>query len=126
MGNTLTSDIVFPITQIFVNLQVAFALLIPRAVTHCADALPSIRRLRDFLILEEKKVSQINVLYAPTVEVKGLWASWTPETTILKDINLIIPPGTLCAIVGPVASGKSSLLQVILSSLFFDNNQFLK
>ena len=35
----------------------------------------------------------------------------------LKDINLTIPRGQLCAIVGPVGSGKSSLLQGMIGEM---------
>lgn len=42
-----------------------------------------------------------------------------PEEEIfkLRDIDFEIPKGTLCAIVGSVGSGKSSLLQAILGEM---------
>lgn len=42
-------------------------------------------------------------------------ASWRPNPIVhtLVDLNLDIKSGTLCCVVGPVGSGKSSLLQVI-------------
>ncbi|KIJ46424.1 hypothetical protein M422DRAFT_165131 [Sphaerobolus stellatus SS14] len=41
-----------------------------------------------------------------------------PENAFkLKDVNLTIPRGTLCAIVGPVGSGKSSLLQGLIGEM---------
>lgn len=36
---------------------------------------------------------------------------------LLKDVNLEIPRGRLCAIVGPVGSGKSSLLSGLLGEM---------
>ncbi|KAJ7104127.1 P-loop containing nucleoside triphosphate hydrolase protein [Mycena belliarum] len=35
----------------------------------------------------------------------------------LKDVNLSIPRGRLCAVVGPVGSGKSSLLQALIGEM---------
>jgi ABC-type polysaccharide/polyol phosphate transport system ATPase subunit len=39
------------------------------------------------------------------------------HTFKVKDINLTIPRGQLCAIVGPVGSGKSSLLQGMIGEM---------
>lgn len=39
------------------------------------------------------------------------------ETLQLQGINLQIPRGQLCAIVGPVGSGKSSLLQALVGEM---------
>ena len=36
---------------------------------------------------------------------------------LLKDVNLEVPRGRLCAIVGPVGSGKSSLLSGLLGEM---------
>lgn len=38
----------------------------------------------------------------------------------LNDINLEIPRGQLCAIVGPVGSGKSSLIQAMIGGKWFN------
>lgn len=39
------------------------------------------------------------------------------ENFKLLDINLSVPRGSLCAIVGPVGSGKSSLLQALVGEM---------
>lgn len=45
--------------------------------------------------------------------------NWTPKTSteILKGVDLHIPEGALVALVGPVASGKSSLVVAMLGEL---------
>lgn len=63
-------------------------------------------------------------------KVKGLinfsnvTAAWVNDegdsTTGLKEINLKITPGSLCAIVGSVGAGKTSLLHAILGELELD------
>lgn len=40
--------------------------------------------------------------------------SWIDETLVLKNINLIVSRGASAAVVGPVGSGKSSLIASIL------------
>ena len=42
------------------------------------------------------------------------------ESSVLKDINISIPRGSLTAIVGPVGSGKSSLVSAILGEMEMD------
>ncbi|XP_045455242.1 ATP-binding cassette sub-family C member 4-like [Melitaea cinxia] len=53
------------------------------------------------------------------VEVHDVSASWTgdPNFLALKNISLRIRKGKLCAIIGAVGSGKSSVLQLILKEL---------
>ncbi|XP_017474881.1 PREDICTED: probable multidrug resistance-associated protein lethal(2)03659 isoform X4 [Rhagoletis zephyria] len=48
--------------------------------------------------------------------VKAKWDRNSAEYT-LDDVNLRVQPGTLVAIIGPVGSGKSSLMQSILGEL---------
>jgi len=43
--------------------------------------------------------------------------SWEEDNETLKDINFQVKDGQLVAIVGPVGSGKSSLLSVLLNEL---------
>ncbi|XP_061393041.1 probable multidrug resistance-associated protein lethal(2)03659 [Musca vetustissima] len=51
--------------------------------------------------------------------INNFKAKWDPRASDynLNDINLRIEPGTLVAIIGPVGSGKSSLIQSILGEL---------
>ncbi|CAH0722571.1 unnamed protein product, partial [Brenthis ino] len=53
------------------------------------------------------------------VEIRDVSASWTgdPEFLALKNISVRIRKGKLCAIIGAVGSGKSSILQLLLKEL---------
>ncbi|CAH2068598.1 unnamed protein product, partial [Iphiclides podalirius] len=45
-------------------------------------------------------------------------ANWSEEGPVtLRNINLTVPKGKLCAIIGSVGSGKSSILQLLLNEL---------
>lgn len=45
--------------------------------------------------------------------------SWAPNSdSVLKDIDLHVPEGKLIAVIGPVGSGKSSLLSALLGELY--------
>lgn len=112
LGNQISADKVFSMAQFFNILQLALAVYFPMSFSYGAEALTSVRRLRDFLMMEEKEVTPFRSLSEPSIQVDGVSANWTPTTPTLEDIHLKIPPGILCAIVGPVGSGKSSLLQV--------------
>lgn len=58
-------------------------------------------------------------LSAAGVQVSDIKARWDTENTeyTLNNVNLRVQPGTLVAIIGPVGSGKSSLIQAILGEL---------
>ncbi|XP_045760841.1 ATP-binding cassette sub-family C member 4-like [Maniola jurtina] len=53
------------------------------------------------------------------VEIREVSASWTgdPNFLALKNISLRLRRGKLCAIIGAVGSGKSSILQLLLKEL---------
>ncbi|XP_050359934.1 ATP-binding cassette sub-family C member 4-like isoform X2 [Nymphalis io] len=53
------------------------------------------------------------------VEIRDVSASWTgdPNFLALKNISMRIKKGKLCAIIGAVGSGKSSILQLLLKEL---------
>ncbi|KAJ6635777.1 putative multidrug resistance-associated protein lethal [Pseudolycoriella hygida] len=56
------------------------------------------------------------------INVKNVTARWDKENyeETLDNVNLLVQPGTLVAIIGPVGSGKSSLIQAILGELKVD------
>lgn len=88
------------------------AIMYPMAISLGAEALISIKRIQEFLLLEEREVRSIIEIKTNGIILTGINASWTDNGSTLTDINLQIPPGTLCAVVGPVGAGKSSLIQV--------------
>lgn len=51
------------------------------------------------------------------IEVKNLSFGYTPQNTILKDINFEIKSGTFVGIAGPNGAGKSTLLNLLSRAL---------
>lgn len=56
------------------------------------------------------------------INVKNVTARWDKKNTeeTLENVSLLVQPATLTAIIGPVGSGKSSLIQAILGELKID------
>lgn len=50
------------------------------------------------------------------IVIESAWAKYGDELC-LEDINLIVTPGRLTAIIGQVGSGKSCLLNLVLGEL---------
>lgn len=112
LGYHVTSVKIFSITQTLNVYRLLLTGLLPNAISYGAETLTSIRRIRDFLLLEERILNSIGALNDSTVVIKDVYSSWTSEIPTLENLTLKIPPGSLCMIVGQVGSGKSSLLQV--------------
>ncbi|KAH1024384.1 hypothetical protein HUJ05_003874 [Dendroctonus ponderosae] len=117
LGNGLQANIVFSMAQFFNILQVVVAIMYPMAISIGAETLVCIKRLEDFLLLEERQEYSVERIEAPEVSLKCISASWVPNAPTLRNINLVVPKGCLCAIVGPVGAGKSSILQLLLGEL---------
>lgn len=82
------------------------------AVSLSAETWVAITRLQEILVLDEKEKPVIEKTVEKDISFCDVNASWIPNTPTLNNLNVIIPEGTLCAIIGPVGSGKSSILQV--------------
>ncbi|CRK89767.1 CLUMA_CG003444, isoform A [Clunio marinus] len=134
----VTADLVFSMATFFNVLQLTAAIYYPLAVSLGAEALVSIQRIQEFLMLEEKDPStpgmhqsEMEIMEPETnvIEVIDVDASWTSEykSKTLSDLNIKIRNGQLCAIVGSVGSGKSSILQLLLGELSINTgNVFIK
>ncbi|XP_076270121.1 ATP-binding cassette subfamily C member 4-like isoform X2 [Rhynchophorus ferrugineus] len=117
VGNRITADIVFSMAQFFNILQLAMAIIYPMAVSQSAETWVAIKRLEKVLVLEEKEEPKIEKVVENTIRLSDINAEWVPNTPVLKNLNLMVPEGKLCAVIGPVGAGKSSLLQLLLSEL---------
>ncbi|KAG5309239.1 MRP4 protein, partial [Acromyrmex insinuator] len=74
-----------------------------------------ISRKRSIVLSEHQRLSDLPV-YVKLQRVSANWISGQLPPT-LCNINLTIKPGQLCAVIGTVGSGKSSILHLLLKEL---------
>lgn len=126
MENNIASDKVFAMAQFFNVLQFYLALQFPQAITIRGEALIAGKRIEEFLLMEEIQESFRDPLdwkskeaNTGLVKLDHVYASWEEESIIptLSDVTLHLKPGQLCAVVGTVGAGKSSLLNLLLKEL---------
>ena len=90
----------------------------------------SIKRIQKFLLLEEvTETASLNTEVfdqgSRLVKMSGVCGKWNDqnEGNTLDDISFEAANGKLTAIVGPVGSGKSSILNAILGELPIPNGK---
>ncbi|XP_022919142.2 probable multidrug resistance-associated protein lethal(2)03659 [Onthophagus taurus] len=125
-GGIVSAEYVFVISSFYNILRQSMTVYLPNGITQCAEALVSIRRLQNFLAVEERNPPQIaqngintHEIKPDGIEIKNATAKWVPSSpkNTLTNINLNVLEGQLVAIIGYVGSGKTSLLHVILQEL---------
>ncbi|KAI4581553.1 hypothetical protein MJG53_009996 [Ovis ammon polii x Ovis aries] len=121
LDNLITASQVFVVVTLFEALRFSSTLYFPMAVEKVSEAIVSIQRIENFLLLDE--IPQLNTQLASDgkriVDMSNFTASWDKKsgTPTLQDLILLARPGELLAVVGPVGSGKSSLLRAVLGEL---------
>ncbi|XP_071994663.1 multidrug resistance-associated protein 1-like [Engystomops pustulosus] len=118
-SNILTASKVFTTISLFNILRLPLFDL-PTVISSVVQTRVSLNRLQHFLCGEELDPENIETNYKGNHAVGFLGASFQWEThgsSILKDIHIKIPEGSLVAVVGQVGSGKSSLLSAILGEM---------
>lgn len=119
LGNFVTSDIIFALAQLFNLLLVSMSFGFPNAINAWSEIVLIIERCEEYLNLEEKntKSSKNTGDESKNIYFQRVSAAWDEKQKGLVDINMKIPDGNLCVIIGPVGCGKSTLLHVILGEL---------
>lgn len=125
----LTSEKVF-FTLTCLNLLIQITVqFTPIGVTGLGDILVAVKRIQDFLALEEivtvtpSKSSVIRTIeqnpgFHPGISFENVGAYWgNSDIPALENINLSIKGDTIVTVAGEVGSSKSSLLQVVLREL---------
>jgi ATP-binding cassette subfamily C (CFTR/MRP) protein 4 len=117
-GNNPNAQYVFVVSSFYGMLMSSASLYLPMAVARTLQANVSIKRFENFLQLEEveNKTIVANQVGLRIVEATANWSETSMENT-LSNIKLEINPSQVVAIIGPIGSGKSSLLQLCLNEL---------
>ncbi|XP_023383782.1 multidrug resistance-associated protein 4 [Pteropus vampyrus] len=121
LGNVITASRVFVALTLYGAVRLTVTLFFPSAIEKVSEAVVSIRRIQNFLLLDEIKQrnSQLPSGSEMIVHVQDFTAFWDKvlETPTLQDLSFTVRPGELLAVVGPVGAGKSSLLSAVLGEL---------
>uniref|UniRef100_A0A674N5W4 ABC-type glutathione-S-conjugate transporter n=1 Tax=Takifugu rubripes TaxID=31033 RepID=A0A674N5W4_TAKRU len=109
--NVLDAQKVF-VSMALINILKTSLSQLPFAINTTVQAMVSLRRLGKYLCSEELKAD--NVSKAPLTSEDVVIENGTFSWSATGPISVRVPRGSLVAVVGPVGSGKSSLLSAML------------
>ncbi|XP_075056002.1 ATP-binding cassette sub-family C member 4 isoform X1 [Mixophyes fleayi] len=123
LGNVISASRVFVAVSLYSAVRLTVTLFFPSAIERVSEAKVSIRRIKNFLLLDEiskpaidqSEEKEDNLL----VQIQDLTCYWDMalEMPTLQNISCSVRPGELLAVIGPVGAGKSSLLSAVLGEL---------
>ncbi|XP_039572082.1 ATP-binding cassette sub-family C member 3 isoform X1 [Passer montanus] len=118
--NILDAEKAFVSLSLFNILKFPLNML-PQVISNIAQTSVSLKRIQQFLSHDELNPNCVETkVIAPgnAISVRNATFSWGKELQpALKDINMLIPSGSLVAIVGHVGCGKSSLVSALLGEM---------
>ncbi|GAB5566426.1 ATP-binding cassette sub-family C member 4 isoform X2 [Prionailurus iriomotensis] len=121
LGHVITASHVFVAVTLYGAVRLTVTLFFPAAIEKVSEAVVSIRRIKNFLLLDEvpQRTPQLPSDGKMIVHVQDFTAFWdkASETPTLQGLSFTVRPGELLAVVGPVGAGKSSLLSALLGEL---------
>uniref|UniRef100_A0AAQ4RIZ8 ATP binding cassette subfamily C member 4 (PEL blood group) n=1 Tax=Gasterosteus aculeatus aculeatus TaxID=481459 RepID=A0AAQ4RIZ8_GASAC len=122
-GNQLSASRVFMTVSLYGAVRLTITLFFPFAIEKVSESLISIRRIQNFLLLEEVAPRPLATARAERkdciVKIEDLLCYWSMmlEAPTLQNVSFTVRPEQLLAVIGPVGAGKSSLLSAILGEL---------
>uniref|UniRef100_A0A8C2LHR1 ATP-binding cassette, sub-family C member 4 n=2 Tax=Cricetulus griseus TaxID=10029 RepID=A0A8C2LHR1_CRIGR len=121
LGNQITASHVFVAMTLYGAVRLTVTLFFPSAIEKVSETVISIRRIKNFLLLDElpQRKAQEPCDGKAIVHVQDFTAFWDKalDTPTLQGLSFTARPGELLAVVGPVGAGKSSLLSAVLGEL---------
>ncbi|XP_028627445.1 multidrug resistance-associated protein 4 [Grammomys surdaster] len=121
LGNEIKASHVFVAMTLYGAVRLTVTLFFPSAIERVSETFVSIRRIKNFLLLDElpQRKAQEPSDGKAIVHVQDFTAFWDKalDTPTLQGLSFTARPGELLAVVGPVGAGKSSLLSAVLGEL---------
>ncbi len=118
LGNRLALDVALPVLSLITILQFPLAVL-PWMLISSISFRIALARLEKFLKLPS--IVDLRTMNRQaddkSIAVDALRLRWTPDRDVLAGVSFQVPAGGLVALVGPVGSGKSSLVAALLAEL---------
>uniref|UniRef100_A0A667Z5H1 Multidrug resistance-associated protein 4-like n=1 Tax=Myripristis murdjan TaxID=586833 RepID=A0A667Z5H1_9TELE len=126
LGNTISASSVFVTVSLYTAVRLTVTLFFPAAIEKLFECRVSVRRIKEFLLLDE--ITKNSALLPreekgeASVEIQDLICYWDKslDAPSLQNVSLTVKPHQLLAVIGPVGAGKSSLLSSILGELPHD------
>ncbi|XP_041065533.1 canalicular multispecific organic anion transporter 1 [Carcharodon carcharias] len=118
-NNVLDAEKAFTSISLF-NIMRFPLMMLPMLISSMVQARVSCKRLERFLGGENLDTSAIqqDPSFESAVSFSDATFSWNKnESPAIKNVTLDIKPGRLVAVVGPVGSGKSSLISALLGEM---------
>ncbi|KAI9369298.1 ABC transporter type 1, transmembrane domain-containing protein [Aspergillus egyptiacus] len=72
---------------------------------------------------DTEKTAVASLVSPVLISIVGGHFGWTMEQSVLRDINIVVLQGRLTVVLGPVASGKSTLCKAILGEVPFTKGE---
>ncbi|KAM3862000.1 ATP-binding cassette sub-family C member 4-like [Diretmus argenteus] len=121
-GNKMSASRVFVAVSLYGALRLTATLFFPSAIEKVAEALISIRRIKNFLLLDEVVPQKPGLPVEEKdcmVKIHDLICYWNKmlDAPTLQNVSFTVSSQQLLAVIGPVGAGKSSLLSTILGEL---------
>ncbi|XP_029941779.1 ATP-binding cassette sub-family C member 4 [Salarias fasciatus] len=123
LGNRLTASSVFVTVSLYTAVRLTVTLFFPSAVEKLFESRVSVKRIQEFLLLDELSKSGAALTQDdnadPTVDAQDLLCYWDKslDAPSLQNVSFTLRSNQLLAVIGPVGAGKSSLLSSILGEL---------
>uniref|UniRef100_A0A8D3CPM7 Cystic fibrosis transmembrane conductance regulator n=1 Tax=Scophthalmus maximus TaxID=52904 RepID=A0A8D3CPM7_SCOMX len=119
LGNPITATRVFVTVSLYTAVRLTVTLFFPAAIERLFEALVSVARIQEFLILDEIKRTS-SKKYTHIYRFKYVCDRQSLDVPSLQNVSLTLDSNKLLAVIGPVGAGKSSLLSSILGELPVD------
>ncbi|XP_023244547.1 multidrug resistance-associated protein 4-like isoform X3 [Centruroides sculpturatus] len=123
-GGQLNAEIIFVTMTVSMYIYNDIVALFSQAVGFVAEILVSLKRIQDFLLLQERENDADNTVREREnsteyeIRMDSVTAAWKKEfEPTLNGISLNMQSRELLIVIGPVGSGKSSLLMSVLGEI---------